>query len=333
MRQIVVVGFPGLQSLDVTGPVEVFAAATDALRQRGFGDGYRLRFLTRDGEPLRSSSGLAMLPDGALEDVLAEGQRGVAEHLDTLLVVGGEGTQNALQDSALIDQIRALAASSRRVASVCSGAFLLAEAGLLNGRRATTHWSVCDQLARAYPGVTVEPDPIFVRDGEVWTSAGVTAGMDLALGMVEQDHGAELALTVARRLVLFLRRPAGQSQFSAHLAMQTADRAPLRELQAQIAAQPEGDWAVEVMAARAAMSPRHFARAFRAETGVTPARYVEQVRVEVARRRLEESGDAVERIATTCGFGSAETLRRVFHRQFGVSPAEYRRRFRVPVSV
>ena len=322
MRAVVVVAFDGVQSLDVTGPMEVFAAATQALGPDR--RGYRIEVRTTDGLAVRTSSGLTVQPHGTLAE---------AGPIDTLVVAGGDGTRPALADAALIGWLRATAPHCRRVTSVCSGAFLLAEAGLLEGRRATTHWSVCDLLARRYPGVTVEPDPIYVRDGDVWTSAGVTAGMDLALALVEQDHGRELALTVARRLVLFLRRPAGQSQFSAQLEAQLADRAPLRDLQAWIAEHPGEDLAVEAMARRVSLSPRHFARAFRDEVGTTPARYVERVRMEAARRRLEESDDAVERIAGECGFGTAETMRRAFVRGLGVPPAEYRRRFRSPAEI
>ena len=322
MRDVVVVAFEGFQSLDVTGPLEVFAAATEALGDPAAG--YRAQVLTTDGAPVRSSSGLVIVPHGVLGD---------ARVIDTLVVAGGHGTRPALAQAELIAWLREAAPRCRRVTSVCSGAFLLAEAGLLDGRRATTHWSVCDLLARRYPGVNVDSDPIYVRDGDVWTSAGVTAGMDLALALVEEDHGRELALDVARRLVLFLRRPAGQSQFSAHLAAQTADREPLRELQGWIAEHPGDDLSVEAMARRVAMSPRHFARAFRAEVGTTPARYVERVRLEAARRRLEESDDAVERVAGECGFGTAETMRRVFLRALGVPPAEYRRRFRSPAQL
>ena len=322
MRNVVLVAFDGVQSLDVTGPLEVFAAATQALADPAAG--YRVEVRTTDGRAVRTSSGLGIQPHGTLAD---------AGGIHTLMVAGGDGTRPALADPALIGWLREAAPRCRRVTSVCSGAFLLAEAGLLDGRRATTHWSVCDLLARRYPGVTVDADPIYVRDGDVWTSAGVTAGMDLALALVEEDHGRQLALDVARRLVLFLRRPAGQSQFSAHLAAQTADREPLRELQGWIAEHPGGDLSVEAMARRVAMSPRHFARAFRAEVGMTPARYVERVRLEAARRRLEESDDAIERVAGECGFGTAETMRRAFLRALGVPPAEYRRRFRSPAQL
>ena len=220
----------------------------------------------------------------------------------------------------------------RRLGSVCSGAFVLAEAGLLDGRRATTHWSVCDALAQRYPRVRVDPDPIFIRDGRIYTSAGVTAGMDLALALVEEDHGREIALHVARELVLFLRRPGGQSQFSAQLALQTTDHQPLRELQAWIAEHPSADLSVATLAARVAMSPRNFARVFVRELGLTPARFVEQIRVEAARRRLEESAHGVDLIASECGFGSAESMRRSFVRTLRVPPSAYRSRFQTAAS-
>ncbi len=212
--------------------------------------------------------------------------------------------------------------------SVCTGAALLAAAGLLDGRRATTHWAYSDRLARDHPAVEVDPDPIYVRDGHVATSAGVTAGIDLALALVEEDLGREVALTVARHLVVFLRRPGNQAQFSAQLAAQTARREPLREIQRYVTEHPSADLSVEALAARAALSPRHFARAFHAETGTTPGRYVDRVRLEHARRLLEDTGDSVEEISRTCGYGSPEAMRRAFVRTLGSSPAEYRRRFR-----
>jgi transcriptional regulator GlxA family with amidase domain len=210
---------------------------------------------------------------------------------------------------------------------VCTGAFLVARAGLLDGRRATTHWSAAAELARRHPRVRVDADPIFLRDGHVWTSAGVTAGMDLALALVEEDLDRDAALTIARHLVLFLRRPGNQSQFSATLAAQEPVREPLREAQRLVLEHVAGEHSVEAMAIRAHMSPRHFARAFRAETGLTPGRYVERVRLEAARRRLEDTAEPIAAIAVTCGFGTAETMRRVFLRLLGVGPAEYRRRF------
>jgi transcriptional regulator GlxA family with amidase domain len=319
-RRVLVVVYDGVQSLDVTGPVEVFAHAT---RLGGDGrGGYDLVLASVAGGAVRTSSGLRLWPDRAL--------RAARGPLDTLLVAGGDedGVVAAVADTRLVGGVRRLASQARRVASVCSGAFVLAEAGLLDGRRATTHWSACDVLASAYPAVRVDPEPIYVRDEEVWTSAGVTAGIDLALSMVEDDMGRDVALAVARQLVVFLHRPANQAQFSAQLAGQLAERDALRQTQHWIADHPDADLTVEALARRAAMSPRNFARSFRAELGMTPARYVERVRVEAARRLLEESKDPVEAVARRCGFGTGETLRRTFLRALGVGPLEYRRRFR-----
>jgi transcriptional regulator GlxA family with amidase domain len=216
------------------------------------------------------------------------------------------------------------------VGSVCTGALLLARAGLLDGRRAATHWNWCEQLARRYPRVVVEPDPIFVRDGNVYTSAGVTAGMDLALALVEDDWGSSLALQVARHLVLYLRRPGGQSQFSAALSLQAADRHPLHELQSWVLDNLDKPLTVEVLAGRASMSPRNFARVFSREMHVTPARFIERLRIETARRRLEETDRSLKRVAHECGFGSAAVMRSVFQRVVGVAPGQYRQHFRSP---
>jgi transcriptional regulator GlxA family with amidase domain len=319
-RRVVIVTYPGVQSLDVTGPLEVFAGAQLLLEFSTRPEpGYELCILSSDGQPLRTSSGLTLTPDFGLREA--------PEHIDTLIVAGGIGHDEACADRELIDWIANASTVARRTASVCTGAFLLAQAGLLDGRRASTHWAFARDLQDRYPEVRVDAEPIFVRDGHVWTSAGVTAGMDLALALVEGDLDREAALTIARHLVLFLRRPGNQSQFSATLAAQQAGREPLREIQRMVLEDVAGDHSVEAMAARAHMSPRHFARAFRAETGVTPARHVECVRLEAARRRLEDTSEPVAAIAAGCGFGSAETMRRVFLRTLEVGPAEYRRRF------
>lgn len=322
-RQIVIVAFPGVQSLDVTGPLEVFAGAQQLIEATGRADrGYESRIVSRDGAPLRTSSGLRITPDGRLRDVPAA--------IDTLIVAGGPGSREAADDRALIEWIARASTTARRTVSVCTGAFLLARAGLLDGRRASTHWAAARELARLYPAVDVDPEPIYVRDGPIWTSAGVTAGMDLALALVEEDLDRAGALAIARHLVLFLRRPGNQSQFSTTLAAQQPQREPLRETLRFLVENIAHDHTVEAMARRAHMSPRHFARAFRAETGLTPARYVERVRLEAARRWLEDTSEPVASIATACGFGTAETMRRVFLRALGVAPAEYRRRFRAP---
>ena len=325
LRTVAIVAFPGVQSLDVTGPLEVFAGARDAVAAAGgAARPYDVRIVSLDGAPLQSSSGMTITPHGSVRDV--------GDALDTLIVAGGRGQAAAPDEAELIAWIVAAAARARRTASVCTGAFLLARAGLLDGRRATTHWSRAAQLQREYPAVEVDPDPIFLRDGSVWTSAGVTAGMDLALAMVEEDLDTATALTIARHLVLFLRRPGNQSQFSATLLAQQPAREPLREIQRSVLENVAGEHTVEAMAARAHMSARHFARAFRAETGVTPARYVERVRLEAARRRLEDGGDPIATVAAACGFGTSETMRRVFLRTLEVGPAEYRRRFRAGIT-
>jgi transcriptional regulator GlxA family with amidase domain len=312
--------FPDAQILDVTGPLEVFAIATRLLGEtRRTGPGYAVEVVAARSGPLRMSSGLEVTASRALREV-----RG---GIDTLLVAGGEGIRQAVRDRTTVAWIRRAAGRARRVGSVCSGAFLLAEAGLLDGRRATTHWGSCEQLARRFPKVRVEPDRIFVRDGPVSTSAGITAGMDLALALVEEDLGGALARDGARTMVIFLRRPGGPSQFSAHRESPLAERPSLRDLQGWIHANPDADLGVEALARQAAMSPRHFARVFTRELGVTPARYVERARVEAARAWLEGSQAGIEEVAAACGFGSAETLRRAFQRQLGVPPSAYREGF------
>jgi transcriptional regulator GlxA family with amidase domain len=314
MRRVVIAVFPGVQTLDVTGPAEVLRAATKL-----HPPGYDVTIAALEGGPLRAST-VTLVPDARLDEC--------GGRIDTLIVAGGTGTRRAEENEELIAWLRAAAKRSRRVASVCTGAFLLARAGLLDGRRATTHWASCADLAARYPAVSVEPDPIFVRDGDVATSAGVTAGMDLALALVEEDLGREVAVEAARWLVLFLKRPGGQAQFSAQLSAQTADRAPLKELQAWVPDHLAEDLSVPALAKRAQMSERNFARAFRRETGMTPAAYVEAARVESARIALETGDLPVERVARQVGFGTVETMRRAFRRRVGVSPVDYRSRFR-----
>lgn len=321
-RHIVCVAFPDVQVLDVIGPLEVFGRAARLLVERGLRRdlAYSVEIVAPTAGPIDTSSGIAIVANRAYRDVRS--------HVDTLLVAGGRGSRPASQDRALCAWLARMAPRVRRFGSVCTGTFILAAAGLLDGKRATTHWASCDALAKMYPRVRVESDPIFVRDGRIYTSAGVTAGMDLALSLVEEDFGRHLALGVARQLVMFLQRPGGQSQFSGQLAIQTADREPLRELVDWIADHLADDLSVSALAERVALSPRHFARVFTAEMHLTPARFVEVQRVEAARRRLEESSDGVERIAATCGFGGAEVMRRAFLRTVRVTPTDYRHRFR-----
>ena len=316
-RRIVILAFPGVQSLDVIGPAEVFATGD----QLAGGGVYEVEVVAKEPEPIMArSGGYGLVPKSTIART-----RGP---IDTLIVAGGFGVRRAAEDAALIRWIRSAARRSRRVASVCSGSFLLARAGLLEGKTVTTHWSRAAELTEAHPELTVDPNPIFLREGDLWTSAGVTSGMDLSLAMVEDDHGAELAVEIARWLVLFLQRPGGQAQFSSHLSTQLAERRPLRELQSWIADHLDADLRVEALAERAAMSPRNFARFFSRETGMTPAAYVEVLRVERARQLLEGAADPIARVARQCGFGTPETMRRAFARRVGVPPAQYRARFK-----
>jgi transcriptional regulator GlxA family with amidase domain len=318
-RTVAVLAFPRAQLLDVTGPLEVFGATQRWLaRHRPEARGYNVEILAERSGPVMTSS---------LIEVVAHRSYRAARGLDTLLVAGGEAVEAQLMNRPLLRWLAAVRPRVRRMGSVCTGAFLLAESGLLRGRRAVTHWGACDELARRYPDVRVEPDALYVRDEDIVTSAGVTAGMDLALALVEEDHGREVALAVARGLVLFLYRPGGQSQFSPQLAAQLAERAPIREVQSWIVAHPEGDLSVPALARRAGFSPRQFARVFRAEVGLTPARYVENARLDLARRRLETSADSVAQIAAGCGLGSSESLRRRFLGRLRVTPSAYRARF------
>jgi transcriptional regulator GlxA family with amidase domain len=315
-RRVLVLAVDGAQSLDILGPVEIFYYAEQQVP-----GSYRVQVVgpASDGHVTLSNGlrlGVEPLPDP------------VPRH-DTLVVAGGEGARRATSDPAVVDWIARASQRARRTTSVCTGSYLLAAAGLLDGRRATTHWGFCDGLRKRYPAVELDPDPVFVRDGNIWTSAGVTAGMDLALALVEDDLGAEVALAVARLLVVFLKRPGGQSQFSGALSAQQATRPALRELQAWIAAHLDEDLSVAALAARASLSERSFARAFRAEVGETPAAYVETLRVERARVLLEDGAESLEAVARAAGFSSAEVLRRAFHRRVGVSPAAYRERFRL----
>jgi transcriptional regulator GlxA family with amidase domain len=318
-RRVVIVAFEGMQPLDAVGPFEVFAGATAVLAngKRGAA-GYDISLVSQHGAPVTTESGLqivtAPLPSGRAA-------------IDTLLIPGGDGAQTQRHNQTLLRWIRAAAARSRRVATVCTGTFIAAEAGLLDGRTVTTHWARARQLADQYPLLNVDADPIYRRDGNVWTSAGVTAGIDLALALVEEDYGVDIAQTVARWMVMFLHRPGGQTQFATRVWTARAERSPVREVQNYIDDHPAMDHRLDLLAARAAMSTRHFARVFSAEVGETPARYVERVRVEAARAELETSTSTVEAIADRCGFGTAETLRRSFQRRVGVAPDDYRRRF------
>jgi transcriptional regulator GlxA family with amidase domain len=316
-RPIEVLTFPEVQLLDVAGPIQVFTAANELTPKVGTRAPYAIRVVAPKGAQVRATSGLtfatAPLPDAA-------------ELLDTLIVAGGQGVMSAADDPRLLDWLRARAGRARRIASVCTGAFLLAAAGLLDRRRAVTHWEYCDLLGRRYPAVKVESDPIFVKDGDVWSSAGVTAGIDLSLALVEEDLGRGLALGVARNLVVFLKRPGGQAQFSAALSLQSADDR-FADLHSWLAEHLADHLSLSRLAAQAGMSERSFLRRYREATGMTPARAVERLRIEAARQLLVETRLPAKRIAARCGFGSEETMRRSFARLQGVSPQDYRQRF------
>ena len=320
-RRIAMLAHPDIQILDVTGPLEVFSRTSRHLRDRGLrkDDAYSVEIIGLERGAFEASSGLRLYADRGFKDV----GRGI----DTLLIAGGLGTSRFHKHPGLKRWIQKQAGYVRRLASVCTGAFFLAEAGLLKGRHATTHWAACEELAKEYPGVFVESDRLFIREGSIYTAAGVTAGIDLALALVEEDLGRETALAVARQLVMFLRRPGGQAQFSAQLAVQMAEREPLRELQAFILENPAANLSVGTLARRMAMSPRNFARVFTREIGTTPARFITSVRVETARRLLEETTEDLETICVRSGLGSTESMRRAFLRSVGVAPGQYRERF------
>ncbi|GAA2259399.1 DJ-1/PfpI family protein [Glycomyces scopariae] len=321
-RLVVIVLFDGVDLLDVTGPPEVFA-----LLERDLGEaaGYRVVLAAPGAAPVTTFAGVRVLPDTTL-DALA------GERIDTLLVPGRVeaapgGRVRAVTDPEVVAHVKTLARNATRVASVCVGAHILAEAGLLDGRRATTHWSTAGQLAAEHPAVAVDADPIFIRDGHVWTGAGITACLDLTLALVAEDHGEAAALRVARQLVMYLKRPSGQSQFSVPLEPVSTTRR-VEELRHHIAGHLTDPLGIGDLARLAHLSERQLTRVFKAELGRTPAAYVEAARVEAARHRLEGGDDTLDRIATACGFNTVDTLIRAFRRQLGTAPTEYRNRFR-----
>ncbi len=316
-RRVEILAFEKAQVLDVAGPLQVFATANDLAAQRRAPAPYVLEVVAPAAPGIRTSAGLGLV---------AAPLPGAPDAVDTLIVAGGSGVNAAREDEALLNWLGERAKRARRLASVCSGALLLAAAGLLAGRRATTHWTRCAELARRHPDVIVESDPIFVRDGDVWTSAGVTAGIDLALALVEDDLGRQTALAVARHLVVFLKRPGGQAQFSAALALQQGDDS-FGSLHAWIGDNLAGDLSIPNLAARAGMSDRTFLRRYKRATGCTPAKAIERLRVDAAQHRLCDSGEPIKRIAIRCGFGCEETMRRSFARIVRVTPQDYRDRF------
>ena len=317
-HRVVIAVFPCVDLLDVTGPAEVFAIAN---RELSGGTPYEVLLAGPDGGQVRTSAGVRLATDLTFEEV--------GDRVGTLVVPGALDSAGVpVVDPDLVGWIAETARHARRVASVCVGAHLLAAAGLLAGRTATTHWATADRLAADHPDVVVDPDPIYVRSGKVWTGAGISACMDLALALVAEDHGERVALAVARQLVMYLKRPGGQSQFSVPLWHAPAQRRDIDELRAWICANPAEDLSAAALAERMCLSERHFSRVFRKETGATPAAFVEAARGEAARRLLEGTDEPLDRVATAAGLGSAETLHRAFRRRLGATPASYRRRFR-----
>ncbi len=312
-----ILAFPAVQLLDVAGPLQVFATANDLAAARGQAPLYAMRVVSAHAPTVVASAGLGLCVAPLPRAETA---------LDTLLVAGGPGVHAAAENPVVLNWLRRRATRARRVASVCTGAFLLAAAGLLNGRRAATHWRHCADLSRRYPAIRVESDPIYVKDGAVWTSAGVTAAIDLALGLVEEDAGRALSLAVARHLVMFLKRPGGQAQFSTVLSLQGAEDR-FGALHNWMDARLNGDLSLPTLARKAGMSERSFSRHYAKATGLTPARAVERLRIEAARRLLSDTRLPIKRIAERCGFGSEETLRRSFGRLLASTPQDYRARF------
>nr|WP_232068843.1 GlxA family transcriptional regulator [Mycobacterium mantenii] len=311
-RVVVIVVFDGVTLLDVAGAGEVFVEANR------FGADYQVKIASVDGCDVTSSIGTRL---GVTDSIAA------IDSADTVMVAGSDDLPRRAVDPALVEAIRSVSARTRRLASICTGSFVLAQAGVLRGRRATTHWHDTRLLARAFPDVTVEPDAIFVRDGDIFTSAGISSGIDLALALVEMDYGTELVRDVARWLVVYLKRAGGQSQFSVLLETDPPPQSPLRPVTDAIAADPGADYSVKKLAALASLSTRQLTRLFQSELGMTPARYVELVRIDFARNSLE-AGRSVTETAGMAGFGSIETLRRAFVNHLGISPKAYRDRFR-----
>ncbi len=326
VRTIGIVAYPGVQVLDITGPLEVFSFATFGLKEQGISNKqvYPIKVIAEKRGPITTMSGIQIIADTSFSEA--------GKDIDTLIIPGGDDLDALVKNTQLVTWIRSMAPKIRRLASVCTGAFLLAEGGLLDGRQATTHWHFCDRLAREYPSISVDPDKIFVRNDFIATSGGITSGIDLTLALIEEDWGRELALLVARYLVVFLKRPGGQSQFSTYLASEAVDRHDLRDLQAWIVGHPTADLRVDTMAERVSMSPRNFARIFLAETGTTAAKYVEKVRIDAARYYLVNTNLSIALVTEKSGFKDSETMRRAFIRNLGVNPHNYRAYFSRPDS-
>ena len=320
IRPIGIVVYPGAETLDITGPYEVFAFTNKVIQNKGISQEsvYPVTLLAKQAGPVTTFSGMQLIADQSFNQI--------SEDYDTLMIPGGF-LEDVLPNTEIVELIKVMAPKVRRLASVCTGAFLLAESGLLDGRRATTHWNWCAEFAEKYPQVNVESDRIFVKEGNIMTSGGITSGIDLALAMVEEDWGQKIALAVAQFLVVYLKRPGGQSQFSSYLTREASSRSDLRELQSWIMQNPEENLKVDTLAERMTMSPRNFARLFMSETGMTPAKFVEMVRIDAARNLLELTKFSIDNIADSSGFKDPENMRRAFTRQLGVNPSDYRKRF------
>lgn len=320
-RTVGIIAFPGVEIIDIVGPMEVFTFANTRLLTDGIISDpvYEVKVLSKGDGPVTTLSGLQILP--------SDRYAGFCRELDTLIIPGGIDPESLADDTELMSWIRECSENVRRITSVCNGAFVLAEAGLLDGRRATTHWNYSDRFRKRYPRVKLEHDRIFIQDGPVWSSGGITSGIDLALAMVEDDWGHKLALAIARFMVVFLKRQGGQSQYSEYLKTDAASRHDIRELQAWIIENVQKELCVGMLAEQASMSARNFARVFRAETGVTPAKYIEIVRVDLARHYLESTRFNINTVAQKTGFNDPETLRKTFVRHIGITPMDYRARF------
>lgn len=321
IRNIGIVAYPGVQILDITGPMEVFSFANFGLKELRLSNEevYPIRIIAEKTGPITTMSGVQIVADTSFSEL--------NNRIDTLVVPGGSNIDEIMENKPLVDWVRSMPPHVRRLVSVCTGAFILAEGGLLDGRQATTHWRFCDRLAREYPEVSVNPDKIFVRNDFIATSGGITSGIDLTLALIEEDWGRELALSVARYLVVFLKRPGGQSQFSMYLTNEAVDRHDIRELQSWIVENPAEDLRIDAMAQRVSMSPRNFSRIFLAETGITAAKYVERVRIDAARYYLVNTTMPIAQVMEKSGFKDSETMRRAFIRNLGVNPQNYRAYF------
>jgi len=320
IRPIGIAAFPGVEILDITGPHEVFSFANMFLQKEGIIQeaAYPVTIFAEQPGPVTTFTGLQIIADQSFSQI--------NKNYDTLLIPGGD-PERVLANTMLIELVKDMAPHLRRLASVCTGAFLLAESGLLDDCKATTHWYYCREFSEKYPRVKLDPDRIFIKEGNILTSGGVTSGIDLALAMLEEDWGQKLALTVAQFLVVYLQRSGGQSQFSSYLTREASSRSDFRELQSWILQNPEEDLRVEILAERMAMSSRNFSRLFLSEAGLTPAKFVEMVRIDAARNLLELTKFSIENIADSAGFNDTENMRRAFLRQLGVNPSEYRKRF------